>query len=204
MFHFDRSGAQYTPPIDIHEDPHTFVRLILGVSSRDEGADIGFDPSVRWLIRNGRKVDGTLAVRKADNSELLYPLLRLDPFFCRSRICGRSTTCWSVLHPETGEELLLKSSWRSQDRPSEHIYLEEAVGVPGVVQMISCEPDRVQTKELRGFGDVAPPGFENRIESRVVVKRYGPTVVNFASPEEVLCALRDALAGKFHFRHAIT
>ncbi|KAJ2915001.1 hypothetical protein MD484_g5405, partial [Candolleomyces efflorescens] len=195
LFHFDRSGAQYTPPIDIHDDPHTFVRLVLGLSSPNE-CDIGLDTSIRWSIVNGSKVAGSLTTRRAsDGQETVYPLIWMEPFFCRPNICGRSTTCWSVLHKDTGEELLVKSSWRSEDRTSEHIYLEEAVGVAGVVQMVSYEPDRAQTKELRGLGNAAPPGFENRIESRVVVKRCGPSLVKFTSPIQVLCALRDAIAG---------
>jgi hypothetical protein len=148
------------------------------------------------MILNGRKAGGALMMRGADNSESLYPLLRLEPFFCRSSISGRSTTCWSVLDKRTDEELLVKSSWRSENRTSEHIYLQEAVGVAGVVQMVSCEPDRAQTKELRGFGDAVPNNFHNRIETRVVIKRYGKPIVAFTSPKEVLCALRDAIAGK--------
>jgi hypothetical protein len=194
LFHFDRSGAQYTPSLDIHDDPHTFVRLILGLSSPNE-ADIGLDTSIRWLILNGRKAGGALMMRGADNSQSLYPLLRKEPFFCRSSICGRSTTCWSVLDKRTDEELLVKSSWRSEDRTSEHIYLQEAVGVAGVVQMVSCEPDRCQTKYFRGFQTNAPAGFQNRVETRVVVKRYGSPITEFTSPREVLCALRDAIAG---------
>ncbi|KAJ2912845.1 hypothetical protein MD484_g7562, partial [Candolleomyces efflorescens] len=194
LFHFDRSGVQYTPPFDINEDPHTFVRLVLGLSSQDE-ADIGLDTSIRWLIMNGRKVGGALMMREANNSVQLYPLLQLEPFFCRSSICGRSTTCWSVLDKRTNEKLLVKSSWRSEDRTSEHLYLQEAIGVAGIVQMVSCEPDRAQTKELRSLLDVIPQGFQNRIESRVLIKRYGEPIVNFASCKDVLCALRDAIAG---------
>jgi hypothetical protein len=46
LFHFDRSGAQYTPPLSIHDDPHTFVPLIHGLGSPNE-ADIGLDTSIR-------------------------------------------------------------------------------------------------------------------------------------------------------------
>ncbi|KAJ2928390.1 hypothetical protein H1R20_g8695, partial [Candolleomyces eurysporus] len=194
LFHFDRSGAQYTPLLDIHEDPHTFVRLVLGLSSPNE-SDIGLDNSIRWLIINGRKAGGALMTRGTDNNEILYPLLRLEPFFFRSTICGRSTTCWSVFDPETGEELLVKSSWRTEDMISEHVYLQEAAGVAGVVQMVSCEPDRGQTKDLRGFRDTIPTGFQNRVDTRVVIKQYGPPIMEFTSPKQVLCALRDAIAG---------
>ncbi|RXW18343.1 hypothetical protein EST38_g7503 [Candolleomyces aberdarensis] len=78
---------------------------------------------------------------------------------------------------------------------SEHVYLREAAGVAGVVQMVSCEPDRGQTKDLRSFGDEIPTGFQNRVETRVVLKHYGPPIMKFTSPKQVLCALRDAIAG---------
>ncbi|RXW23021.1 hypothetical protein EST38_g2829 [Candolleomyces aberdarensis] len=194
LFHFDRSGAQYTPFLDIHDDPHTFVRLVLGLSSPNE-SDIGLDTSIRWLTINGRKAGGALMTRGVDNSETLYPLLRLEPFFSRSHICGRSTTCWSVLDNGTDQELLVKSSWRLEDKTSEHVYLQEAVGTAGVVQMVSCEPDRGRTGDLRGFGNTVPAGFQNRVDTRVVIKCYGQPVREFNSPKQVLCALRDAIAG---------
>ncbi|KAJ2912848.1 hypothetical protein MD484_g7567, partial [Candolleomyces efflorescens] len=193
VFHFDRSGVQYTPPLDIHEEPHTFVRLILGLSSPNE-SDIGLDATIFWLIRNGRKIVGGISMRGADDSETLYQLSRLEPLFCRTNICGRSTTCWSVLDGDTGEELLVKSSWRSEDRTSEHVYLKEAVGIPGVVQMVSCEPDRCQTLWFRGR-HLAPAGLQNRVETRVLVKHYGFPITEFTSPKQLLWALRDAIAG---------
>ncbi|KAJ2914083.1 hypothetical protein MD484_g6330, partial [Candolleomyces efflorescens] len=193
VFHFDRSGVQYTPPLDIHEEPHTFVRLILGLSSPNE-SDIGLDATIFWLIKNGRKIVGGISMRGADDNETLYQLSRLEPLFCRTNICGRSTTCWSVLDGDTGEELLVKSSWRSADRTSEHIYLRDAVGIPGVVQMVFCEPDRCQTLWYRGRS-LAPAGFQNRLETRVLIKHYGSPITGFTSPKQVLWALRDAIAG---------
>ncbi|RXW17455.1 hypothetical protein EST38_g8396 [Candolleomyces aberdarensis] len=177
LFHFDRSGAQYTPAINFHDEPHTFVRLILGLSSPDE-SDIGLDSSIQWMIEKGRKVGGTLRTRRADGAELVYSLSNVAPFFFRGDMRGRATICWS-----------------SEDVVSEHLYLQDAVGVPGVVQMVSCEPDRDETRNLRGFGDVLPPGFHNRVETRIVIKAYGKPVQNFTSAVQLLCALRDAIAG---------
>jgi hypothetical protein len=62
--------------------------------------------------------------------------------------------------------------------------------------MVSCEPDRAQTKDLRGFGGTMPAGFQNRVEMRVVMKSYGPSVKFFTSAMQVVCALRDAIAGR--------
>ena len=194
LFHFDRSGVQYTPCLDIHDNPHIFVKLILSLSSPDE-TDIGLDTSVQWRIKNGRKVSGFLKSRGVDAGETVYPLVHVTPFFHRYNIHGRCTTCWRVVDPASGEELVVKDSWRSDDKISEHVYLQEAVGTPGVVEMLSCEPDRGQTKDLRGSGNQLPADFQNRIHTRVVLKCYGPAVTNFSSAKQLLCVLRDAIAG---------
>ncbi|KAJ2912851.1 hypothetical protein MD484_g7573, partial [Candolleomyces efflorescens] len=188
------SGAQYTPSININEDPKTFVRLLLGLSSPNE-SDIGLDSSIQWRTENGRKVGGTLTTRSSNNEEIVYPLLSVDPCFRRANICGRCTICWKISDPVTGEELLVKDSWRSDGRVSEFYHLKEALGEPGVVQMVSCVPERGQTKDLRGFQDAVPPDFENRVETRIVMKFYGESIANFTSAKQLLCALRDAIAG---------
>ncbi|RXW17451.1 hypothetical protein EST38_g8398 [Candolleomyces aberdarensis] len=179
LFHFDRSGVQYTPLVNFHDDPHTFVRVVLGLSSPDE-SDIGLDSSIQWTIENGQKVSGTLRTHTSEGQEVVYPLSSVEPFFFS----------WI-----TGEELVVKDSWREDDRVSEHVYLEDALGIPGLVQMVSCEPDRGQTKDLHGFGDTIPAGFHNRVETRIVMKSYGKSIQYFTSAMQVVCALRDAIAG---------
>ncbi|KAJ2914088.1 hypothetical protein MD484_g6305, partial [Candolleomyces efflorescens] len=194
LFHFDSSGAQYTPLLDIHSDPHTFVRLVLGLSSPNE-ADIGLDTSIQWLIENGQKVSGTLTTRGTYGTDVVYPLLNINPFFSRSYIRGRCTTCWSVSEPRTGEWLLVKDSWRPDDKVSESVYLQEARGISGVAQMISCEPDRGQTKDLRSPGSHLPEDFQNRVNTRLVMKCYGAPIRKFTSASQLLRILRDAIAG---------
>ncbi|KAJ2914981.1 hypothetical protein MD484_g5413, partial [Candolleomyces efflorescens] len=194
LFHFDRAGVQYTPPLDFNEDPHTFVRLIVGLSSPDE-AEIGLDSTIKWEVKNGAKISGTITTRAVDNTERVYPLQSVDPFFSRSQLHGRGTTCWVVSDPATGETLLVKDAWKSDDRTSEHVHLQEASGLPGVAQMISCEPDRGQIKHLRSVDQDESITFKNRIETRVVMKCYNHSVVCFTTARQLLCALRDAIAG---------
>ncbi|KAJ2926453.1 hypothetical protein H1R20_g10639, partial [Candolleomyces eurysporus] len=195
LFHFDRSGVQYTQLLNFHQNPHTFVRVVLGLSSPDE-SDIGLDDSIQWTMRDGRKVSGTLTTRGANNEDITYRLAAIQPFFSNGNIRGRSTVCWSVRDPTTDEELIVKDSWRSEERLSEHIFLHDAVGVPGVVQMVNCEPDRCDTRSMRGFGDALPANFCNRIETRIVMKAYGKPVKKYTSAKQLICALRDAIAGK--------
>ncbi|KAJ2914317.1 hypothetical protein MD484_g6091, partial [Candolleomyces efflorescens] len=196
LFHFDRSGAQYTPPFNFHDNPHSFVRLVLGLSSLDE-SDIGLDASIQWITRleHGRKVGGTLKSRGPDGEDVVYQLVGTTPFFCDDSIRGRSTMCWNVRDPVTNEDLVVKDSWRTEDRVSEHLFMQDAVGIPGVVQMVTCEPDRCDTRSLRGFGGTSPVGFRNRVETRIVMKAYGKSIRKYTSAKQLFCALRDAIAG---------
>ncbi|RXW15763.1 hypothetical protein EST38_g10095 [Candolleomyces aberdarensis] len=191
----NRRGVQYTQLLNFHENPHTFVRVVLGLSSPEE-SDIGLDDSIQWTTRDGRKVSGTLRTRGANNQDITYRLAAIQPFFFNGNIRGRSTVCWSVRDPTTDEELVVKDSWRSEERLSEHIFLHDAVGVPGVVQMVNCEPDRCDTRSMRGFGDALPANFRNRIETRIVMKAYGKSIKKYTSAKQLICALRDAIAGK--------
>ncbi|KAJ2914109.1 hypothetical protein MD484_g6309, partial [Candolleomyces efflorescens] len=189
------SGAQYTPLLNIHTNPHTFVRLILGLSSPNE-ADIGLDTSIEWRVENGRKVSGVLKTRGADDAEVEYPLHGIDPFFRRSELTGRCTTCWRVSDPTSGEDLVVKDSWRSHDRTPESTYLRDALGIAGVTQMISYEADRGQTADLRGsMNGACFSDFENRVETRIVIRGCGDSITTFTSAKVLLCALRDAIAG---------
>ncbi|KAJ2914983.1 hypothetical protein MD484_g5411, partial [Candolleomyces efflorescens] len=194
LFHFDRSGAQYTPLLNFDDNPRTFVRLILGLSSPNE-ADLGLDTSIQWKVENGRKIGGTLTTKNAEGQEKVYPLVNVDPFFSRSQIYGRATTCWAVSDPASGEILVVKDTWRLDDRIAEYVHLQDAVGVPGVAQMISCEPDRGHIKDLRLSASGGPACPENRIETRIVMKYYAHSIVQFKSARQLLCALRDAIAG---------
>ncbi|KAJ2914306.1 hypothetical protein MD484_g6100, partial [Candolleomyces efflorescens] len=194
LFHFDRSGVQYTPLLDFHEEPHTFVRLVLGLNSTNE-LDVGLDTSIQWTIDGGRKAEGTITVSGDGLQDTVYPLAQIEPFLFRGSITGRSTTCWKVRDPDTNEQLFVKDMWREEDRPSEHAFLQDAIGLPGVAQMVNCEPDLCQTKSLRGLGGNEPASFRNRIESRIVLKAYGKSLDQYSSATQLFCALRDAIAG---------
>jgi hypothetical protein len=198
LFHFDRSGVQYTQEIDMHENTHTFVRLVLGLSSRKE-SDLGLDDSIQWKMQKGRKLSGTLMTRNGDSTKK-YQLANVEPIFSHFNLCGRSGTCWRVIDLATGENFLVKDAWQLEGRVSECVHLEELRGVAGLVQLISFEENRKETKYLRDFNNpaspVSPGGFHNRISIRVVMDSPGKFIKNFTSPTQLLCALRDAIAGQ--------
>ncbi|RXW24320.1 hypothetical protein EST38_g1512 [Candolleomyces aberdarensis] len=194
LFHFDR-GAQQTLPFNIHKDPQTFVRLILGLCSTDERT-LGLDDSIQWSIGvDGVKTRGTLKTIGSDNKVVVYDLVMEEDPFVRSSIRGRGTTCWPVKNPN-GERFIVKDYWFSGDRETEYELLKEAKGLSGVCQMVSYEDCRAQTKIFRGDTSAFTKGtFHNRTAIRIVMKAYGPSIENFSTVEQVLAALRDAIAG---------
>ncbi|RXW15442.1 hypothetical protein EST38_g10417 [Candolleomyces aberdarensis] len=194
LFHFDRSGGLYTPYINIHEDPYTFIRLVVGLNSLDDSV-LGFDTSIQWRIEDGRKVDGTLTTRRDDNTEIKYNLSKVAPVITFFDIRGRGTQCWSVFDPTTGDKLLVKDCWKAEDRVPEYDHLKELKGVQGVAQMISFETNRGETKEFRATGSTAHGDFHNRVAIRIVMSSYGESIENFKSAMELLCAFRDAIKG---------
>ncbi|KAJ2936679.1 hypothetical protein H1R20_g422, partial [Candolleomyces eurysporus] len=198
LFHFDRSGIQHTEEFDLHSEKtrHVFVRLVLGLCSLHE-SDLGIDTSIQWDIEGGRKVRGTLKTRSKNKEEVIYDLAAIEPTWQSFDIRGSCTTYWSVVDPQSGEKLLVKDSWRSEERISERTYLEKAKDLPGVVQMISYEENRAETKNFRGIDNSSevPVGFYSRISIRIVMKSEGKLIKDFTSPVELVCALRDAIAG---------
>ncbi|KAJ3522456.1 hypothetical protein NMY22_g11880 [Coprinellus aureogranulatus] len=191
LVHFDRSGPQITPPLDIHQHPATLVRLVAGLSSVDE-RDLGIDDSVGWTIVDGRKDQGTLTTTGKNGKRRTYPIIEEIPI-PRDPIRGRATTCWRVRDPGTLEELVVKDSWRPDDRHAEHELLKLVKGVRGVVQMVSCEEDRGQTKAMRCPSTAGR--FQNRVFERVVMRSYGKPLEFFQSVLQLLCAIRDSIAG---------
>ncbi|KAJ2915293.1 hypothetical protein MD484_g5149, partial [Candolleomyces efflorescens] len=193
VFHFDRSGAQHSLPFNIHEDPQSFVQLILGLCSTDERI-LGLDDSIQWTIGDdGTKMGGTLRTIGSDGQPVEY-YLDEDPIV-RSGIRGRGTTCWPVKDAK-GERFMVKDYWVSGDREAEYELLKQAKGLPGVCQMVSYEACRAQTKYFRGDSSAfIKDAFRNRTAVRIVMKAYGLSIEDFSSVEQVLAALRDAISG---------
>lgn len=76
MVHFDSTGAYITPFFNYHDNPHAFVRLILGLTTTDESV-LGLDTTIQWTIQNGMKASGKISVPQ-DNVD--KPLVKGLPF----------------------------------------------------------------------------------------------------------------------------
>ncbi|KAJ2915890.1 hypothetical protein MD484_g4497, partial [Candolleomyces efflorescens] len=159
---------------------------------------LGLDTSIRWKLDDrGRKATGTVTVVD-DETKILkeYKMACVEPTFRKSSIYGAGTVVWVVKDIESGEQVLIKDYWRGdgEEWVSECKNLKGARGLEGVVQMILCEEDRCQTKDFAGFW-VYDPQWTNFIHSRIVMEKYGDHLFNFSSEKQLLCAVRDAIAG---------
>ncbi|RXW17450.1 hypothetical protein EST38_g8401 [Candolleomyces aberdarensis] len=194
FFHFDRSGAQYSPLFNIHDKPETFIRLILGLASTNEYT-LGFDTSVCWATSpNGTKTSGSLKTVGRDNKIVTYNLAIDDGPIARGSLLGRGTTCW-VAKNDQGDRFIIKDYWVADNQTPEFELLEEAKGLRGVCQIVSYEDNRARTRDFRGdTTNLGKGAFKNRTSIRIVMKAYGPSIENFTSIDQLLGALRDAIA----------
>jgi hypothetical protein len=197
IFHFDRSGAQYSPLFDIHEKPEVFIRLILGLVTTNERT-LGLDTSIHWTTSlDGTKTSGSLETTGRDNTTVTYNLCIDKGPITRSSLQGRGTTCWFA-RDDQGERFIVKDYWVADNQTLEFELLEEAKGLRGVCQIVSHEDHRAHTRDFRGDTSSFAQGvFQNRTSIRIVMKAYGPSIENFTSIEQLLGAFRDAIAGEF-------
>ncbi|TEB19355.1 hypothetical protein FA13DRAFT_1589281, partial [Coprinellus micaceus] len=196
LLHFDRSGVRYTPLLNIHRNPCTFVRLVLGVSSHKEEV-LGLDTNIQWTIKKGKKVAGTIKTVDSNQKQkiIIYDLIDIHPAFHRAALCGRGTTCWHARDRRGSplEDVLIKDAWRVEGSISEHTLLQNVKGVNGVAQMLHFCDGLAQTKDFRGSQlPSEPPNFL----SRVCLRKYGRSLKHFASQIQAIGALRDSLVGK--------
>ncbi|KAF8955208.1 hypothetical protein BDZ97DRAFT_1674590 [Flammula alnicola] len=190
LYIFDRSGAHVHnfSPINIHEDAIDFVRIILGVSSPDDSA-IGFDTSICWT--GDKRILKTL---DEDKNPVTLTLESEQPIFYRRTIRGCGTCCWKARDNE-GKVVLVKDAWRSRGRTPEWKFLEAAKGLAGIGQMISYEDN--DDEHISTARRLAPfvRGFYDRTFCRLTLEHYGPSIEGFKTPQDVLFAYRDAIAG---------
>ncbi|KAF6765574.1 hypothetical protein DFP72DRAFT_954082 [Ephemerocybe angulata] len=201
LLHCDRSGAYKTTPINIHDDPCTFVRLVLGLSSTEERV-LGLDTNIQWTVKSGKKVAGTISTLSPAGKRVKYKLDMRDPYFATQLVRGRGTVCWSA-RDRSGRHILIKDAWRTDPQVPEYTFLERAKGLEGVVQQLAYEGSLRKTKDLRpDCFDFEDDDFYNRTLSRVTMVRYGASLCQFKSQSQAIAALRDAIQGHFNLLKA--
>ncbi|KAF6760702.1 hypothetical protein DFP72DRAFT_1091891 [Ephemerocybe angulata] len=202
LAHFDRSGLYLTPYINIHKDPYTFIRLIVGLTTYDE-AVLGFDTSVQWIVdqETGLRVSGTLkAFDEKTKTTTYYELCMKSTPFIRASIRGRGTTCYRAINPDTKKVVVIKDSWRTETRTPETAFLDAALEVDGVVQCLAYQNNCAETKAFRPRNAVHED-FHNRVKSRVVMEHYGGSLTTFTHRHQLIAAFRDAILGHQSLLH---
>lgn len=196
LIHYDRAGTYITPFVNYHDKPHTFVRLILGLTSTDENI-LGLDTSIQWKIDevSGRKISGSVASLDGQKQSVHYTMTRTSPSFLSHSIRGRGTTCWSVTHPDGGKRLLIKDAWHSETRNSECACLDTAKDLQGVVKMVSYQDDLAHTDDFRPASYVGLRDYRNRSKLRIVMEAYGESISQFKTRYQLVAALKDAIGG---------
>ncbi|KAF6760728.1 hypothetical protein DFP72DRAFT_1091935 [Ephemerocybe angulata] len=193
LLHYDRSGAFTTDFVNYHDEPYTFVRLVLGLSSLDE-ENIGLDTSIQWTVdANGRKVAGTItAIDDQTKATTVYDLIMEEPPLIRHAIIGTGMICWHALDKDK-QRFIIKDYWRATGRTPESEFLKRVTKVKGTLAKVdSFAAKRAKTKDYR------PKNFEskdffNRTLSRMALAVPGRSLVHFTSQKQAIRAIRDAI-----------
>lgn len=194
LYIYDRSGVLRSDAIDIHQDPFTFVRIILGVSAvGDDTRFSPFDPRVRYEFKAAYPT--ITVVNAALNHNAKYNVT-LPKFSCKA-IRGRETYCAEAQVANNGVAVLIKEAWRSLDRMPEYVLRDKIKGLDGVGQILFYEDDRSTITDFRKhifstFCETNPYELDRKF-CRLVLKAYGRSIRYFSTKLELLEAFHDAV-----------
>ena len=212
---FDRGGSISTHPLNIHEHPKEFLRILLGIAFGD-GTLLGFDSTISPVM-NGRR---NIRIVK-EGTEWVIAVDQL--LFLSGSLHGRGTTVWSGVVTESnfpglgdGEAVVVKDCFVDPMRrhtEGKILMILEEFGIEGVPRLI--HEQQVQTRHLED-GDllinqathilrslVADPlphdcKYHLRVQTRMVSTPKGEPIYEFSSLAELLVGIVDSLQGESH------
>lgn len=190
--YFDRAGCIMSGILDTHADCIFLARVLMGLTILDSSY-CGKDTSVvsrdghRFVIVGGQEyqIAETLSISRD--------------------IRGRGTVCWRCRRPGSEMDFVIKNIWADvRQHPSEGDFLRKASNIHGISQLVCEEVIPWPGGELRTTFwlrdylegemryDIADriPHLEQR---RLVLEPYGRPLEEFASKDELLFAIRDAI-----------
>jgi hypothetical protein len=202
IYVYNRSGRVSSVPFDIHDDPRSLVRLLIGLMMCPTNI-LGLDASFVWT---GSYFSVTI-------KGVVYRLL--DCVFRSKTIRGRGTTCWRAVEHDKpdGPEYAIKDTWTDTSRTPEAELMEmlkDVEGIPTLVaaEMLNHEDGRDVTsyfrksfnkKKTKGKGKSKSKKQTRIVEDRqhwlLVTTPFAQPLPSFSSKKELLSALVDTIKG---------
>ncbi|KAF9552432.1 hypothetical protein CPC08DRAFT_728627 [Agrocybe pediades] len=177
-------GGCYSELINIRHKPHTFVRIVLGVSSQDYEA-VGFDTDIFWKgTSDFTTVQMVLPVTTASRGRVGSPPLPETASGVAEHVAGRLMTV-VFLSKTTGA---LKAESRKV------IFSKRQAALLMWRRWLRAERG-LQLRPSEAVSQAYEAAFHNRIFFRVAFKHGGKSLTKFTSKEQVVYALRDAIKG---------
>ncbi|KAL1755703.1 hypothetical protein FB107DRAFT_212902 [Schizophyllum commune] len=197
----DRAGRVQCHTRHVHKHGILLVRLVLAMTLTM--TRIGRDPAI--VMRPG----GTRVLHvNGVEYEILERLFNSYP------IRGRGTVCWRCRRPDSDEEYVVKSTWVNVRREeSEMSFLEQAQGVDGIPTLVDHElvvdaQGRPRSTDLFRAPLRRSSARQHELHGidvlqlhRLVMQPLARPLSDFRSKEELLSAIRDAVAAHLVLCH---
>ncbi|KAI9457679.1 hypothetical protein HD554DRAFT_2301350, partial [Boletus coccyginus] len=203
---FDRGGSVSTYPLDIHQFPEEFLRILLGITFADR-IMFGFDSTVSPTQNGEKKIQ---IILQGNEYVVCVDML----LFLSETLHGRGTTVWSgtVTINEELQEVVVKDTWvdplrrYTEGRILKILERAKVKGVPRLVHEQQVQTEHLVTRQILNHStrilrslvsvtDCDPP-YDLRVLSRMVSKPRGYPIFDFTSLAELLVALIDCLCGE--------
>ncbi|KAG7096518.1 hypothetical protein E1B28_003947 [Marasmius oreades] len=129
-FH-NRANLVASQPFDLHDDRKHVAHILVALGTADR-VRLGYDDTITLHDRQENENIFDIQVfdqDKNDGRPTTYRTVRRIADYSADVLTGRATRVWTVRRVENGEmvggELALKDTWANDDRPREHVYLNE-------------------------------------------------------------------------------
>ncbi|CDO72548.1 hypothetical protein BN946_scf184983.g31 [Trametes cinnabarina] len=205
---FDRGGAQVSPIYNMFNNSDTFIRVIRSVTRILSDAELGLDPSVSLapppLSSSSGGPAWIVGAVGSDKRRWCTIGPAIWSSFC---LFGRATAVWPVReinkHDElVGDDMILKSTWRSSDRNSESFIYQNIQGShPGLAKFIAGgdvvfpfhndNQETITVHSLRGVP--VSRGERTKVLHRLLIESVGKPVWEYQTDRELLEGLIGAL-----------
>ncbi|KAJ6511339.1 hypothetical protein C8R47DRAFT_1034461 [Mycena vitilis] len=196
LFVFDRAGLVTTAPFNMHNEPESFVRVMVALMFTDDPAVLGYDTSI-IETDNGRFIDV---------ESIRYRIV--ETLYIESTVFGRGTVCWRARH--NGQDFVVKDAWVDTSHPhreAEMLQLAHDVeGVPKLVADIIVQVNGVEERTQNLRSNIAPttePGentlyeacsaMVKKIHRRLVTSHFAKRLPTFATRKELVSIFIDVI-----------